>query len=200
VKVMLRDGPREVMLVTRDQLLEFHSQAAALAFLRRFMMDPVNRMRLRHALAEERTPINLSRLEDHDILERLAERLASGQVKLVSWPNVLGLQEVNFEIQFEGTVQEMTPREAEEAAREEAEAEAAAAQEEEATWLEIELLDDEGKPVPGEQYQVALPDGTIRAGRLDADGRARIEGLDPGTCKVSFPNLDERSWKFVQKQ
>jgi hypothetical protein len=90
---------------------------------------------------------------------------------------------------------EMTPRQAEQAAK----AEAPARTPEEKTWLEIELVDEQGNPVPGEQYTIELPGGAIRLGRLDERGRARIEGLDPGTCNVSFPNLDAPSWKFVKK-
>ena len=63
-------------------------------------------------------------------------------------------------------------------------------------WIEIELIDDHGKPVPGERYKITLPDGTTLAeGTLDEKGRARVDGIDPGTCKVTFPNLDAPSWK-----
>ena len=63
-------------------------------------------------------------------------------------------------------------------------------------WIEIELVDEAGKPVAGEPYQVTLPDGsTVADGTLDEKGRARVEGIDPGTCKVTFPNLDKEAWK-----
>jgi type VI secretion system secreted protein VgrG len=63
-------------------------------------------------------------------------------------------------------------------------------------WIEIELVDEDGKPVPGEEYQVTLPDGsTVASGTLDGKGKARVEGIDPGSCKVTFPNLDKDSWK-----
>jgi len=63
-------------------------------------------------------------------------------------------------------------------------------------WIEIELLDEAGKPVAGEPYKITLPDGTTVAdGTLDDKGRAKITNLDPGTCKVSFPNLDQDAWK-----
>jgi type VI secretion system secreted protein VgrG len=63
-------------------------------------------------------------------------------------------------------------------------------------WIEIELIDDQGKPVPGERYRITLPDGTTLAeGTLDAKGRARVDGIDPGTCKVTFPDLDAPTWK-----
>ncbi len=64
------------------------------------------------------------------------------------------------------------------------------------SWIEIELLDQNKKPVPGEPYRVTLPDGqTLAEGTLDDKGQARVEGLDPGTCKVTFPQRDKRSWK-----
>ncbi|HBZ69702.1 MAG TPA: type VI secretion system tip protein VgrG [Deltaproteobacteria bacterium] len=64
------------------------------------------------------------------------------------------------------------------------------------TWIEIELVDEEGKPVPGEGYEVTLPDGTqIARGSLDHKGVARIEGIDPGSCKITFPRLDKDAWE-----
>jgi type VI secretion system secreted protein VgrG len=63
-------------------------------------------------------------------------------------------------------------------------------------WIEIELIDQQGKPVPGEHYRITLPDGTTLAeGRLDDKGRARVDGIDPGTCKVTFPELDRTTWR-----
>jgi len=63
------------------------------------------------------------------------------------------------------------------------------------TWVEIELLDDLGKPVPNEKYSIKVPGGVIASGTLDANGRARVTGLDPGTCDISFPGIDAREWK-----
>jgi type VI secretion system secreted protein VgrG len=63
-------------------------------------------------------------------------------------------------------------------------------------WIEIELIDERGKPVPGEHYRITLPDGTTLAeGRLDDKGRARVDGIDPGMCKVTFPELDRTTWR-----
>ena len=61
-------------------------------------------------------------------------------------------------------------------------------------FVEIELVDDEGKPVAGARYRVTGPDGSVKEGKLDADGRARVEKLKPGLCRVSFPELDSGSW------
>lgn len=63
-------------------------------------------------------------------------------------------------------------------------------------WIEIELVDEQMKPVAGEVYLVTLPDGaTVDQGTTNEQGRARIENFDPGTCQVSFPNLDKDAYK-----
>jgi type VI secretion system secreted protein VgrG len=63
-------------------------------------------------------------------------------------------------------------------------------------WIEIKLVDTENKPVPGEPYRITLPDGqTVAEGTLDEKGFARVDGIDPGTCKVTFPNLDTSVWR-----
>lgn len=63
-------------------------------------------------------------------------------------------------------------------------------------WIEIELLDESGAGVAGEPYEIILPDGgRIARGTLDENGRARVEGIDPGACKVTFPRLDTEAWE-----
>jgi type VI secretion system secreted protein VgrG len=60
------------------------------------------------------------------------------------------------------------------------------------SWIEIELLDEEEKPVPGEPYRITLPDGkTLAEGTLDERGRARVECIDPGQCQIVFPKIDK---------
>ena len=64
------------------------------------------------------------------------------------------------------------------------------------SWIEIELVDEAGQPVPGEPYRITLPDGTTVAdGTTDEKGRARVDHIDPGSCKVTFPNLDKDAWQ-----
>jgi hypothetical protein len=68
---------------------------------------------------------------------------------------------------------------------------------EEKTWFGIELVDDDDppKPVPFKRYRVELPDGATREGMLDENGRARITGLDPGNCTVTFPDFHGEDWR-----
>lgn len=63
------------------------------------------------------------------------------------------------------------------------------------SWIEVELLDQQGNPVPNEEYLVELPDGSTVDGNLDDKGLVRIDGIDPGTCKITFPKLDKRIWR-----
>jgi hypothetical protein len=67
---------------------------------------------------------------------------------------------------------------------------------EEKTWIAIRLVDDQSppKPVAFRRYRIELPDGTTREGMLDGEGMARLTGIDPGACKVTFPGLDKDSW------
>ncbi|EYF07213.1 hypothetical protein [Chondromyces apiculatus] len=68
---------------------------------------------------------------------------------------------------------------------------------EESAWIEIVLTtdDDPQRPVAFRRYRVELPDGSVREGRLDARGAARLAGIDPGTCQVSFPDFDGKRWR-----
>lgn len=62
----------------------------------------------------------------------------------------------------------------------------------EPSCLEIMLTDEEGRPCAGMPYEVLTPSGQTIAGTLDQEGCARLEGLDPGDCKVRFP--DQTGW------
>jgi type VI secretion system secreted protein VgrG len=68
---------------------------------------------------------------------------------------------------------------------------------EEKSWIEIELVDEEDNPVPGEKYKVTLPNGKVAQGTLDSKGFAHIGGIDPGTCQITFPNLDKDAWEKI---
>lgn len=62
-------------------------------------------------------------------------------------------------------------------------------------WLELELKDDDGKPLAKEPFIVNPPEGDPIKGKLNKDGFARIENLVPGICRVTFPNIDRRAWE-----
>lgn len=64
-------------------------------------------------------------------------------------------------------------------------------------WIEIELVDEENHPVSGEKYRIELPDGQIMEGTLDFNGFARLDGIEKGTCKITFSNLDGDAWERI---
>ena len=63
------------------------------------------------------------------------------------------------------------------------------------SWIEIELADALGNPVPGALYDLTLPDGSMASGSLDEKGFVRVEGIPSGTCQITFPAYDGRSWE-----
>jgi len=70
-------------------------------------------------------------------------------------------------------------------------------EEKELSWIEIELVGEDDKPIPGEKYRVTLPDNSVDEGTLDSQGYARVEGFEKGSCKITFPDLDKEAWEFV---
>ncbi len=60
-------------------------------------------------------------------------------------------------------------------------------------WIEVVLVDEQDRPIPGEDYRITLADGTPRTGKLDTEGKVRLDGIPQGTCWVQFPSLGLRS-------
>jgi len=60
----------------------------------------------------------------------------------------------------------------------------------EKTWFRVQLLDEDGDPMAGEDYVVVDTQGCRRQGKLDSNGELYIPPiLPPGNCTVSFPNI-----------
>jgi hypothetical protein len=186
-RVLLR-GSQTIQLLpwheslTVDAALEFSHPATALDFLRPFLDDPLSMMTLRAALAEELGSTDIAGLDDQEVLAELAWRLVWGHVKMV--PFVTPRPAVQAGIAGRAIAPEVEP---------EGESAAPAAVERRTAWIAFELVDEEGNPVADESYRIVLPDGSIREGQLDVNGQARVEGIDPGTCEISFPNLSTDS-------
>lgn len=66
-------------------------------------------------------------------------------------------------------------------------------EDEEPHWIGIELKDEDGNPMPGEEYRAKLPDGKVVTGWLDKEGKARIDGIPKGgQCEVTFPRIHKK--------
>jgi hypothetical protein len=61
-------------------------------------------------------------------------------------------------------------------------------------WIEIELVNTDGKPVSGVEYVIKFADGSVQKGTLNSKGKARHEQIKPGKCQVTFPTLHGDDW------
>ncbi len=61
-------------------------------------------------------------------------------------------------------------------------------------WIEIILVDLEGKPVPGVKYRITPSGGKPVEGTLNQYGQTGLYQIDPGNCKITFPDLDKDAW------
>lgn len=62
------------------------------------------------------------------------------------------------------------------------------------TWIEIILVDAEGNPMPGVRYRITPPGGAPVEGYLNEHGQAGLYQIEPGNCKITFPDLDKDVW------
>jgi hypothetical protein len=63
----------------------------------------------------------------------------------------------------------------------------------EQAWVDIKITYEDGSPFTG-NYVIELPGGRRTEGSPDGDGLVRLRGIDPGTCQLSFPELDADAW------
>jgi N-acetylmuramoyl-L-alanine amidase len=60
--------------------------------------------------------------------------------------------------------------------------------------LTIHVVDLKKNPQQGLAFQILAPDGSLVAGRLDKEGRAKAQSTCPGVFGVRFPELDGADW------
>ena len=58
-----------------------------------------------------------------------------------------------------------------------------------------QALCDAGLPLAWVPERLGGAGATLAEGTLDDKGFARVDGIDPGSCKVTFPKLDKTVWK-----
>jgi hypothetical protein len=164
-----------------DNIKEFRDKSSALDFLLIFLHDPLGMLGFRILLNEIGICEDVSKMSNQQVLEQLALQIVSGLLKISELPllEIGPSTALSAEYQQEPPAQRIKPK-----------------KEEDKTWIEIELLDEENQPVGGERYRITLPDGeTIAEGTTDASGLAGVRAIDPGICKITFPDLDRAEWK-----
>lgn len=65
------------------------------------------------------------------------------------------------------------------------------------SWVEIEMVDEEGRPWRGEYYEITRPDGKVIKGYLNEQGQAHVFLPRNEQVQVSFPRLDARAWEKI---
>jgi hypothetical protein len=172
----MQHGPFQIRFLDRNEsVLVFRTPEEALHLLKRFAEDETALKVFRRMLPEDAAKGDLT---DEQLLETMASYLASGRLKL--------LRSSRPAISHDSSVEQGTP------------AEGKGPTPRKTSWIEINLKDPDGKPVPGERYQIQLPDGSIQEGYLDGYGHAEYYDINPGNCKVSFPDMDADAWERLK--
>jgi len=58
-------------------------------------------------------------------------------------------------------------------------------------FLKIEVVDEDGKPLSGEQYIIFASNGEVRKGKLDGSGKAEEKNIPPGYNMLKLPGLPD---------
>lgn len=196
--LLLQGGSTEIWIKTRQEaeaisvasafeLLPVVDAVEGAELLRHLCPHPGDVAQLRQLAGGRRAGPPLARCDDAELVEILASALADGRLVLVrrhrriqTWPS--------------SEVEVVSPRAVEEA---EAPPVALTAPAPAKTWIEIQLLGEDGKPIAGERYRIELPDGALQEGTLDSQGIARVSDIESGDCRITFPDLDEDAWEAV---
>ncbi len=160
-----------------EQFLDLRDHEAALAYLRTCRGESDSGMQMRGSLADEDSPASLSEWDDDEVLDAIAYRLERADLTLLRPRR-----------EYRSAELVIVPE------QEDDEPVLAAAPE--LTWVEIQLVDEEGEPVAGQAYELTVPDGSVQKGKLNYRGRARVDDIGrPGACSVSVRDLDGEAWE-----
>jgi hypothetical protein len=155
----------------------FRTRAEAAAFLRAFSRDADSRRSLR-ALLGDLGVRAVDRLDDDEVLEACAAQVHAR--RLVPVP-----------VARRAAYVPPAPEE------DEAEGPQVVVETEE-TWIAVRFLDEQGRGLAGEPYRIKLPNQDWVEAKLDADGYARHDGIEPGTAIVELMDADESEWDWSQ--
>jgi hypothetical protein len=184
-----------------ENVLEFSDQASTAMFLRSAMYGGMNMSAYRDALRASMDCPPLHLLSDHQVIEQLARKLVSRQIRLFdpeTHKTAITSNGVSLPKKSDAQQEEDDAR----AERRKRVARAESAIEHavpiKTTWIEIELLGEDDQPIPFAKYVIADPDKSIvMRGTLDSKGLARKDRLKPGTYMVNFPEFDKDAWEAI---
>ena len=158
---ILRSGFREFRLIRRfeaahdAEIISFNCIESAMGFLRQFAQSHFDMMPLRNLFFSVSSEIDLSRVSNNELIERLAVKLVAGEVQVARMaspePVQINASVAKKEVQSRPITEWTAPAPAKTSS----------------SWLEIELLDEDGNLIHGEPYEIELPDGSRRTGKLN---------------------------------
>jgi hypothetical protein len=64
------------------------------------------------------------------------------------------------------------------------------------SWIEVRFLDASGEPISPGRYRIELPNKSIQEGTISSAGIIHLEGIDPGSCRISFLDLEDAEWSL----
>jgi hypothetical protein len=177
-------GPHDKMF-EHDVAMKFYGVSEIVDFLHRTVArDFHNKARLREMLARLHGQVHA--LDDDQVLSELARHIFSGSVKIISRTDRAHIARASGG--GGGSAKKVKKERKPLPPKVESPPPIFRKQ---LTWVEIELVDTAGKPVPDVRYRLELPDGEFQEGTLDQNGRARADDIDPGTCWITFPDHDK---------
>lgn len=162
--------------------VEFEGVREATAWLSRVLADPGEAMRLRRLAGS--LAYGAPAGDDVDVLGRLAAALVSGRLVLVRLGPVVKPRRRPIAEARERDARRDDFELLQEARRDN-------------HWIEIELVGEDGVGLPGHRCVLVDGAGVERSAMTDGLGVVRWTRLPPGTCRVSFPDLDADAWQEV---
>ncbi|MDF1747898.1 MAG: hypothetical protein P1V34_03385 [Alphaproteobacteria bacterium] len=65
-------------------------------------------------------------------------------------------------------------------------------------FIIVELVGENGEPIPNEFCRLTLPDGAVVERETNSQGKVEEYGILEGDCVIEFPNLDKDAWEAKQ--
>lgn len=63
------------------------------------------------------------------------------------------------------------------------------------SWVELQIVDEQGRPIAFQKLTVTDSSGAVLTAYSDSTGIARLGGIAAGECSVTIPGLDGDSWE-----
>ena len=185
-------GPGETCIIAPRSLVSQEEQAAYLsAQLDRWLADPLTRKTVLEVYegVSGRSALQAKRLEGQElhrfVKSEILQAFRRGAFVLMRLPHVTTFPTLTAKHSAASADSQGAPPPTETSRKED---------KKENTWVGVELVDQDGNPVPRARFVIHLADGTEKPGTLDDNGCGQVRDLAPGSYKVSFPDFDGSEW------